>query len=122
MPDELCDAQRAAGVTGRGLDPELVERSLPQDATVAHAVEGDTASKAEVVAAGDFLGVGHRLEHDVFGHLLDRRGHVHVLLRERRLGLARLVAEQVVEALRRHPQPGRVVEVAHGRAGSFRRP
>ena len=48
---------------------------------------------------------------DVFEHRLDRCRDVHVLLLEPSLGIARGPAEQRVEALVRHGQPGAIVEV-----------
>ena len=50
-------------------------------------------------------------QHDVLQHRLDRGRDVHVLLLEPGLGIARRRAEQRVEALVRHGQPGAVVEI-----------
>jgi hypothetical protein len=47
MPDQLRHAQRAARVARRRLDPELLERPLAEDPTVAHAVERHAAGQAE---------------------------------------------------------------------------
>ena len=52
-------------------------------------------------------------QHDLLGDLLDRRGEVHLALRQRRLGLARRAAEQPVERAVRHRQARAVVEVRH---------
>ena len=51
------------------------------------------------------------LQHDLLGHRLDRRGEIHLALRERSLRLARRSAEQRVEARVGHREAGAVVEV-----------
>ena len=48
MPDELRDAERAAGVAGGRLDPESLERAFAQQPAVADAVERDAAGQAQV--------------------------------------------------------------------------
>ena len=56
-------------------------------------------------------------QHDLLGDRLDRRGEVHLALRQIAISAAaRRAAEQRVEPLVGHRQPGAVVEVAHGRA------
>ena len=75
-------AERAAGVAGRRLDPEALERPLAQQPAVADAVERDAAGEAEVLHAGLAVHVPRHAQHDLLGHLLDRRGEVHLALRE----------------------------------------
>ena len=52
MPDEQSRPEGAAGVAGRGLDPDPLKRTLAQQPAVAHAVQGHAASKAEVFQTG----------------------------------------------------------------------
>ena len=47
-------ADRAPGVTGRGLDPDAVEVDLAQDAAIGDAIERHAAREAEMPAAGPF--------------------------------------------------------------------
>ena len=60
MPDEQRRAQRAAGVAGGGLDPDVLERALAQDAAVADAVQRDAAGQAEFFEPGQLVGVPGR--------------------------------------------------------------
>ena len=52
MPDEQGRAQRAAGVAGRGLDPDVVERPLAEQPAVGHAVQRHAAGQDEVLLPG----------------------------------------------------------------------
>ena len=71
MPDELRDTERAAGIAGGRLNPDLLERPFAQQAAVADAVERDAARHAQRLGAGFLLrGPGHA-EHDLFAHDLD---------------------------------------------------
>ena len=45
-------AERAAGIAGRRLDPDVVERALAQQLAVGHAVQRDAAGQAEIARAG----------------------------------------------------------------------
>ena len=48
MPQRVGDAERAAGVAGRGLNPEVLEGPFAQEPAVADAVERDAAGQAEL--------------------------------------------------------------------------
>ncbi len=111
MPDELSDPQRAAGVAGRRLDPDVLERPLAQQPPVGHAVERHAAGHAQVLRARRSV---DRLRHshdDLLAHHLNGSGQIHLSLCDPRLGLARRPAEQLVEGPVRHGEPGEVVEV-----------
>ena len=73
VPDRERDAERAAGVARRRLDPESLERPLAQQPAVADAVERDAAGEAEVLHAGLAVHVARHAQHDLLGHHLDRR-------------------------------------------------
>jgi hypothetical protein len=45
MPGKLSHAERTTGVARRRLNPELLERALPEQPAVPHAVERDAAGK-----------------------------------------------------------------------------
>ena len=47
-----CGAERAAGVAGRGLDPDILKAAVAHDLAVGHAIERDPAGEAEVLRAG----------------------------------------------------------------------
>ena len=111
MPDEERHPQRAARVARRRLNPDVVERSLPQDPSIGDAVQRDAARQAEVPHAGLRVHMACRPEHRLLGHRLDRRRDVHLALGDRGLRLARRPAEERVELRRGHPEPLAVAEV-----------
>ena len=49
MPDEQRRAQRTAGVAGRRLNPDVVERPFAQQPAVGHAVERHATGQHEVL-------------------------------------------------------------------------
>ena len=116
VPGEERGPQRSSGVARGRLDPEPVEDLLPQDAAVAHAVQGDASGQAEVLEAGLAPDVPRHPEHDLLRGFLDRGRQVHVALGRGGLGRAGRAAEQVMEAGVRHGQARAVVEEAHVRA------
>ena len=65
------------------------------------------------VIAGQLVRMPRRTKHDLLADHLDRRGQIHLLLRDQALRLPRRAAEQVVEPLGRHRQALAVVEVGH---------
>ena len=113
MPDEHRRAQRAAGVSGRGLDPDVVEWTLAKQPAVGDAVERHAAREHQPRQARLAEQVPADREHSVFGHRLDARRQVHVPLLEVRFGLPRRSTEKLVERPVRHRQPLAVVEVVH---------
>src|SRR5438105_7942808 len=113
MPDAQRDAERAAGIAGRRLNPDLVEDPLAQDAPVADAVERDSASEAQVAQAGLPLREARHLQHHLFGDLLHRAREIHLALRQWTFGRARRPAEQRLEPASRHRQTVWIREVLH---------
>ena len=113
MPDGERRAEGSAGVTRRGLDPEVLEDPLPQQHAVGHAVQGDAPGHAQVALAGDLPGVAGELEDDLLGDVLDRLREVHLALGDRRLGAAGRTPEQRRELAVGHLQAVEVAEVVH---------
>ena len=113
MPEAQRDAHGAAGITCRGLNPDLIEHLLAHDPPVAHAVERDAAGQAQVAHAGLLPREARCLEHHLFGDLLDRSREIHLALRQLRLGLPCRALEEPFERGTRHRQPGGVREVLH---------
>src|SRR5205814_8134953 len=113
MPDAERDAERAAGVAGRRLNPDVVEDALAQDAAVADAVQRDAARQAQIAEAGLAPREARHLQHHLLGDLLHRAREIHLALRQRRLGLARRPAEERLEAAAGHPQAVWIREVLH---------
>ena len=97
VPDEQRRAQRAAGVAGRRLNPDVVERPLAQQPAVGHAVERHAAGQHQTRHARLAEQLPADREHRVFGHRLDARRQVHVPLLDVRFGMPRRAAEQLVE-------------------------
>ena len=82
--DGVIDIQRCAdgpsSVPCRRLDIQLFERSLPEDPTVRHAVQCDTAGHAEAGQARlGIQGPGHG-EERFLGHELDASGDIGIML------------------------------------------
>jgi hypothetical protein len=67
MADEERDAERATRVTGRRLHPDLVERTVAEQAPVGDAVERHTARHAQPPLARARLQAAGTAQHDVFG-------------------------------------------------------
>ena len=86
MPDELSHPQGAARVPRGRLDPEPLERALPENPPVGDAVEGHAARETQVFHSGFTVsGPGHA-QHDLLAHDLDRLGKIHLSLRQLGLG------------------------------------
>ncbi len=101
----------AAGVARGGLDPQVVERPLAQQAPVGHAVERHTAGQHRPTLARQARRRAGHAQDDLLGHRLDGPGQVHLPAGEIRLGRPGRTAEQLVEAPVGHPQRGQVPEV-----------
>ena len=104
--------ERAAGIAGRRLHPDVLEGAVAQHLAVGHAIECDAAGKTEVLDPVGRGQIARHAQHDLLGDLLHRGREIHLALRERALGVARRAAEQLVELARGHGEAGRVVEVA----------
>ena len=113
VPDQQRCAERAAGIAGGRLNPDVLERPFTQQAPVRHAVERHAAGHDQVGCVGQAVEMPRRAEHRVFAHHLNGRGEVHFLRGDERLGLTRRTAEQLMEPGRRHRQPLAIVEVRH---------
>ncbi len=104
-------AERASGIAGRGLYPEVLERALAHDASVGHAVEGHAARHAQVAKARPAVEIAGHPENDLLGHLLYAGGHVEVELLELRLALPDRLPEELRETRVGHREPVGVGEV-----------
>src|SRR5262249_6884961 len=113
VPEAERDAERAARVACRRLDPDLIEDALAQDAAVADAIERDAACQTEIAQSGLALREARHLDHHLFGDLLNRARQVHFALRQLRLGGARRSAKQLRELLPGHRQGVWIGEVLH---------
>ena len=82
MPDEQGRTQRSAGITGRRLDPDVVECSVAQQATIGHTIEPDATRDDQVPHAGLCSNVAADAKDDLLGHILDAGRQVHVPLLE----------------------------------------
>jgi hypothetical protein len=111
VPDELRDAKRTASVARRRLDPEALERSLPQEAAIADAVERHAPGQAQVLEP--------RLRCAVRAMRSITSSHTTCTERARSIsfcvsfvsGLRGGPPNEVMECLVRHGQAGEIVEV-----------
>ena len=70
MPDRKRRTQRTTGITGRGLDPDILERPFAQQPAVAHTVQRNAAGQHERLFTRLLVHVPRHAQHDLFGHLL----------------------------------------------------
>ena len=77
IPDEQRRAQRPARVARGRLNPNVVERPFTENTAVADAVQRDASGETQVSGAGLCVDVRGRTQHDLLGHALNRRRHVH---------------------------------------------
>ena len=111
MPLQERGTDRATGVAGRGLHPEVLERALAHDAAVRHAVEGHATGHHEILGAGEIVRVLHTPQHRGLADDLHRRREVHLPLRDELVVASRRSAEELVELGRGHRVAVAVVEV-----------
>src|SRR5439155_26996205 len=93
VPQIHGDADCAAGVPRRRLNPDLIEWTVAQNPAVADAVEGDAAGHAEIRQPGLLPRERGHLHHHLFGDVLNRAREVHFPLCELRLRLPRRSVE-----------------------------
>ena len=112
MPDQQRRAERAAGVAGRRLNPDLLERAFAQDPAVADAVERHAAGQDEV-ASTSVSACRWRAHFSITSSHTTWTDAARSISRcvTGDSGLARRPAEQRVELRARHRQAGAVVEV-----------
>ena len=89
MQDVERRAESAAGIVGGGLDKELVERALPQDAAIHHRVESDATREAQALLTGTLSQIDEDVQHGLLERLLYARGDVVMTLGDLLVGLAR---------------------------------
>ena len=104
-------AERATGIAGGRLYPDMLEGPVAQHLAVGHAVECHAAGQAQVLHARLRAQCARHTQHGLFRDGLYRGRQVHVALGQRVFGLPRRRAEQVVERRAGHAQAGAIVEV-----------
>ncbi len=116
-PDIVCcvgSSERSTCITGRRLNPELVNNATFQQFAIGDTVKSNTTSHHQVSKPGQFHAGRRQLEDDLFGDVLNCQGHVHVRLGEITFLLAAGNAEQAFPFLIiTHAQTGGIVEVVH---------
>ena len=60
MPSRQGGTQGSPGVSRSGLDPKLLKRSLLQDPTIGHAIQGHPTGQTQVGGAGLLVGAAHQ--------------------------------------------------------------
>ena len=117
-------AERAAGVTGRRLDPDAVEGLVAQQLAVGDAVERHAAGEAEV-RVRRFRAQASASSRSTISSVTawTDGGEIHVALRQWLTPDVRGGPPNRSSNLRvRHREAGAVVEIVHVRAGTSRRP
>src|SRR5262249_53641425 len=111
MVDRKRGAERAAGIAGGRLDPNIAKAAFAQHLAVGDAIERDAAGKTQVLQAGLGRETPGKPQDRILQDYLYGCGDVHVLLLEPALGIARRPVEQRVEALVGHGEAGAIVEI-----------
>src|SRR5262249_51178117 len=111
MGEAQRDAERASRIAGRRLDPEIFERSLALNASVAHAVQPPPARHTELLETGPFVRCPRHPEHHFFGDVLNRSREVELALRQRRFRLPRRPVEQRLKPWAGHGQTVNELEI-----------
>jgi hypothetical protein len=97
VPGPQGASERRACVARRGLHPDVIERTVAQQATVGDAVECDPAGEHGGGAAGQVPCVRSDPEHEVLDHDLCRAGQVAVASGDRLVATSGRSVEQVVQ-------------------------
>src|SRR5262249_27817104 len=92
----------------------MIEETFAQNSSVAHAIERYSADEATVLDAGDLVHVARAAQHDLLGDDLNRRGDIHLALRDRRFGASRRTSKQAIEPPRGHGESMAIIEILHG--------
>jgi hypothetical protein len=111
MPGQLRGSQCPAGVTSRRLNPDLLERPLPEQSAVPDAIQGHSSGEAEVGESGLAAGGLRHPQHDLFADDLHRARQVHLFLGQLGFGNPRRAAKEAVERGARHRETAEIVEV-----------
>src|ERR1700679_303403 len=90
-------ADRATGVTGSRLNPDIFEAPVAPDLTVGDAVKRHATCETEIPASGFGCECTRKPEYHFFRHRLDRSSQIHIALRQRRFDFPRRAAEQLLE-------------------------
>jgi hypothetical protein len=96
--------RRGPVVAGRGADPDLLERPLPRNPAVRHAVQGDAAGQAEAGETRRVVDVADHPQQGLLDVRLERGGDVAVDVLERSFTRATR-REQPLQAAAEHPCP-----------------
>ena len=114
MPDQQGGAERAAGIAGGRLNPDVLERPFAKQAPIRHAVERHAAGHDQVAVRRSGRGGAAPRRSITSSHTTwteaARSISFAVMMP---LGLPRRAAEQIVKPWRGHRQPLAIVEVRH---------
>ena len=86
VPGRECGTDGAAGIAGRGLNPQAFEWPFPQDFAIAHAVQGHPTGQTEMVGAGLPMHGPGEPHHHFFRDILNGACQIHVLLAQEGFG------------------------------------
>src|SRR5439155_1560478 len=104
-------SERTAGVPGRRLNPNILDRPVVQDLAVGDAVQRDTAGEAKPAHAGFRDKAADQAQDHLLGNRLDRCSEIHMPLFQTCLRRTRRSSEEITERAVCHPQPDAVIEI-----------
>ncbi len=70
IPGEESRTQCPACVSRRGLNPNIVKGTFPEDSSIPDAVQCNAARQHQVLLAGFTMDVAGHAKHDLLGHVL----------------------------------------------------
>src|SRR5262245_31199565 len=82
-------AQCTSGITGRRLDPDVVEIPIPKKLPVCHTIQRHTSGKTEIPLTKFMSKISCQLANNHFRYGLDRSGQIHVTLLKKLIWFAR---------------------------------
>ena len=80
VPGEQSRSERSAGVARRRLNPNVVERAFPQNATVSDTIQSDAARQTKIARLRYGMSMTRHPQHHFLRHRLQGTGHIHVPL------------------------------------------
>ena len=107
-----CRTDRTAGISRRGLDPDILKNVMREDFAVCHAVERHAAGQAQIVQASLLARGPRQSKHDLLGKGLYGSRDIHVELGQQFFRRPNGLSKVIAEALTCHRQAGAIIEIS----------
>src|SRR5262249_37838749 len=111
MPDAQGRPEGSACISGRRLNPQPLERSLPENSTIPHTVQRDAARQTQIFYTGFPVQCTRKTHHHFLSDLLNRPCQVHLTLLQLGLWVSWWPPKHLIKFSAGHRQSGAVIEV-----------